>query len=201
MSALQTLLDRIQPPKIEYSDEPPPTSPELVKLMNRMWNRKWREMELEDVLDQLVDLQCELDFTKHLETCKNCQAELRLDIERYCGRRCPWYLNTFEYESSVDFDIYEVDPLYKDAPKTQNYHIGSYWEQVKYYRQRGTMKGYRNDTLKFILDRAKWAAPKIGSHVEELVDYYFEVEAWDLESPLSSRPDLFERELEDVDVD
>lgn len=143
-----------------------------------MENRRWRNAELERVLAELEEQHNELKWIRHVRGCGNCQIELQLAIERYGGRNCPWYLN-LEYETGWYPDVYQEDSLYKNAPRLDRYKIGSYWN------------GTSSDTIRFILDRVKWAEAIIQKFAETLVDYCVEVEEWDLDSELPAKPMLF----------
>jgi len=167
---LNVLLQRIQKPEtMKAIEEPVPVSAELSLLLNRVDNRKWREIELLRTLHNLQELQQEIAFIKHVRKCERCQVELQLSIERYCGSRGPWYLNL---QNEIGWpEIYEEEGIYKNCPRPQNYKIGSYWS------------GSSEDTIRFIMDRMAWAEKIIKADIEILVDYYIALEKWDLESP------------------
>ena len=144
-----------------------PVSADLSALLNRTYNRKWREIELVRTLHNLQALQQEIEFIEHVRKCRRCQAELQLSIERYWGSRGPWYLNL---QNEIGFpEIYEEEGIYKTCPKPQNYKIGSYMR-------------CSDDTIRFIMDRIAWAEKIIKADAETLVDYYIAFEDWDLES-------------------
>lgn len=84
------------------------------------------------------------------------------------GTRGPWYLNL---ENEIGFpEIYEEEDIYKTCPRPQNYKIGYYGDSSQ-------------DTIRFIMDRMAWAEKIIKADVEILVDYYLELENWNLEDP------------------
>ena len=167
MAELRVLLQRIQKPEPKPIMEPVPTSPELSKLLNRVNNQKWKEAELLATLSILQTLQADIQLIDHVRTCKLCQAELQISVERYWGTRGPWWINL---EGEIGFpEIYEEEGIYKTCPKPQNYEIGCYSHSSE-------------DTMRFIMDRMAWAEKIIKADAEILVDYYGALEEWDLET-------------------
>jgi hypothetical protein len=72
---------------------------------------------------------------KHMENCGRCLMEAQLDVERYMGTRCFWWLDLNNDPSE----------FIEECPKPENYKIGSYWS------------GSSPDTIRFIKDRIAWA--------------------------------------------
>ncbi len=178
---LNVLLERIEKTEnMKAIEGPVPVSAELSALLNRTGNRKWQEVELLRTLYHLQELQFEIEVIKHVRKCEQCQVELQLSVERYRGSRGPWWINL---QNEIGFpEIYEEEGIYKTCPKPQNYQIGYYGHSSQ-------------DTIRFIMDRMAWAEKIIRADVEILVDYYFALEEWDLESSppidISSRALIF----------
>lgn len=147
---------------------PVPASPELSKLLNRVNNRRWKKAELLRTLSILQMLQADIWLINHVRKCRQCQLELQLSVERYMGTRGPWYINL---QNEIGFpEIYEEEGIYKTCPRPDNYKIGSYWG------------GSSEDTIRFIMDRMAWAEKIIKTDAEILVDYYVDLEEWDVET-------------------
>jgi len=96
---------------------------------------------------------------------------MQLDVERYGGRSCPWYLN-IQDEYWDEEDGLELPEYYRDCPRPTNYKIGSYWT------------GASDDTIRFIKDRLKWAQKVLETEVKVVRKYINALKKWDLESPL-----------------
>lgn len=64
------------------------------------------------------------------------------------GSRLFWWLNL----NNEGF----MPEMYPDIPKADDYHIGNYWEQVKWYQKHGNTDVPGENTWEFIMDRAKW---------------------------------------------
>lgn len=134
---MQILFKRMQRFK-PATEEPPKTSADLQSLLGRMETRRWKEESIIDLELLIRDLDSDLSLMDHLKTCKQCQLELTLDVERYYGSHCGiWYLDLMNGDYLPEY--------YPDCPKEANYEIGSYWS--------GTSEG----TIKFIKDRVAWA--------------------------------------------
>lgn len=87
----------------------------------------------------IENLKKDLEEIQHLQSCQQCRILLILDIERYGGRRSPWYLNLInDVSTNTGFD-------FEGCPKPKDYEIGSYW------------KSNSPGTWKFIRDRLQWA--------------------------------------------
>lgn len=157
--------------------EPPQPSRQLKKLVGKIQNRRWRKYKLAEILGTLQTQFLEVQWIEHVRKCKRCQIEVQIAIERYYGRNCPWYLN-LEYELGWGSDVYEEDSIYQSCPRLSDYKIGYYGHSSK-------------DTIRFILDRMRWGEDIIKRYAAALVDYYLELEKWDLESPLSPEPELW----------
>jgi hypothetical protein len=165
---LTALLERINA-KVEAVKpvEKPPESPYLNALIGRVEARKWRDEMLQLTLERLEGLHDALEVIHHIRECSQCQVELMLDVERYAGSHCGlWYLDL----SNDDF----LPEYYEDCPPAEKYDFGSYWEG------RSCTEG----TRKFILDRIKWAEPKIIEEIYTVIEFYLALENWDLQSPL-----------------
>jgi len=138
---LITLLQRIQGRRERFTkptEEPPKPSADLKRLLGRMETRRWKEESLIDLELLIRDLDADLSLMEHLKTCRQCQLELTIDVERYYGNHCGvWYLDLMNGDYLPEY--------YPDCPKAENYEIGSYWS--------GTSDG----TIKFIKDRIAWA--------------------------------------------
>jgi len=162
-------LKRIRPPQtwIEPSSEP---SPSLVRLLNRMEDRRWQQETLEDAVQFIRECACEIKFILHLRQCGRCKLEVTLSIERYGGRDLPWFLDLIN-----DVNELSEDPLYEGCPRVQAYRIGSYWDKSTDH----------NETLKFINDRITWAEKIIRQQILQAVRFYRRVKNWNLNE---SRP-------------
>ena len=109
----------------------------------------------------------EIQFIRHLRTCRECQLEVSLSVERYGGRGLPWFFDSNNFDSFLD----EIeDPRFKDCPRIQNYKIGSYWDRTT----------DSNETMRFINDRIDWAEKHIKQQIWVAVDYYKLLKEWDL---------------------
>jgi hypothetical protein len=157
MSKIPLLLQRIQRPE-ESLKAPPKTSRKLLMLLNRLETREWLPIVEGQLMEAIVHLKHEVKFIEHLPRCRFCQLELQLDVERYNGVHSTWYL-------SLENSEY-LEEEYLDCPKEEDYAIDDYWAQVERYRQTGTAESKDVDTLKFILDRAKWAYQIAGKQIK-----------------------------------
>jgi hypothetical protein len=165
---LTALLERINA-KVEAVKpvEKPPESPYLNALIGRVEARKWRDEMIQQTLERLEGLHYQLEVIHHIRECSQCQVELMLDVERYAGSHCGlWYLDLSQGE-----DI--LPEYYPDCPRAEDYEIGSYWS-----------KNLTDGTRRFILDRLKWAEPKIVEEIYTVIEFYLALENWDLQSPL-----------------
>ena len=162
---LRLLLNRTRKWGEPSSEQVKPSS-QLVVLLTRMSNRKWKEATIDGIRRLLQEMTNDLWTIDHFKTCHQCQMELTLSIERYWGRNNPWYLNL---ENELGFpEIYDECELYRDCPHLGDYEIGSYWT------------GTSEDTLRFILDRCSWAKKKIQEMAVAATVYLEQVVAWDL---------------------
>jgi len=168
---LNLLLQHIHPTVEPQPAEPAEPSENLLLLMRRVENRRWLQEELAKTEERLKETKEELKFIRHALKCRQCQMEIQLDIERYGGRMCPWYLNIQdEYWDLIDED--EMPEYLKDCPRPYNYKIGSYWT------------GTSDDTIRFIKDRLHWAEKIMKREVKTIRKYLRALKKWDLESPL-----------------
>jgi hypothetical protein len=167
LSELQALLERINR-VVKPSEEPPKVSADLNTLLEHVELRKWRDYKLQETIERLCGLHDELDFIRHIRKCGNCQLELALDVIRYAGSHSGlWFLDL----SNDDI----LPEIYEDCPKAGTYDMGSYWTRENY-----------KEAIRFILDRAKWAEPKIREELYTAIDFYLALENWNLQSPLPS---------------
>jgi len=163
-------LQRTQPKKPRYKEPSPEPSPALLSLLGRMEARRWREETMAETVEYIRESAYEIKFIRHLRTCRECQLEASLSVERYGGRGLPWFFDQNNFDCFLD----EVeDPRFKDCPRVGNYRIGSYWN--------GTTD--HNETMKFINDRIDWAEKHIKQQIWTAVDYYRLLKEWDLTEP------------------
>jgi hypothetical protein len=170
MSKIPLLLQRIQRPE-EKPKAPPKTSKKLLMLLNRLDTREWLHIVEGQLMEAIVYLRREVKFIEHLPHCRICQLELQLDVERYNGVHSTWYLclENSEY----------LEEEYPDCPKEEDYTIDNYWAQVERYRKTGTTDSPEINTLKFILDRAKWAYKIMGKQIKLARQLLRLVRNWD----------------------
>jgi len=171
---LNLLLQRIHP-TVE-PQQPTEPSDNLLLLMRRVENRRWQQEEIARTEERLKEAQEEVKFIRHALKCHQCQVEIQLDIERYGGRMCPWYLS-IEYWDLLDLDEDEMPEYLKGCPRPRDYKIGSYWT------------GSSEDTIRFIKDRLRWAEKIMKKEVKAIRNYLRALKKWDLESPLP--PDTY----------
>jgi len=162
-------LKRTQPPKPRYKKVSPEPSPYLMALLGRMAAREWREEQLARTLEYLKESADEIKFIRHLRTCRECQLEATLSIERYGGRGLPWFFDLINDPFECGDDVGE-DSIWKDCPRVQDYRIGSYWDRST----------DQNETGKFITDRLNWAEKIIKQQIWTASDYYKLLKEWDL---------------------
>jgi hypothetical protein len=125
----------------------PPPSPE--GLIERIKLRKWTVRAQNDLMEAINIMRYEVKIIEHLPKRWIWQMELKLDVERYMGNHSFWWLNLQDNQY--------LERRYRRCPKIRDYHVYSYWEQYKYYQKHGTVDIPGENTLQFILDRAKWA--------------------------------------------
>jgi len=153
---------------------PQEPSKDLLRLVTRVENRQWLEEEIVNAKERLKEVRADIRFTHHAPDCARCLIEIQLDIERYAGRMCPWYLQIMdELAFDGDDEFWEGLPdYYKDFPRVTNYRIGSY------------CSGMSEDTMRFIKDRLKWAQNVLVMEVKTIKTYLKALQKCDLESPL-----------------
>jgi len=155
------LLKRIQKPeekpKPKKLSKPQGPSKQLFMLLNRVNTREWLHIVEGQLMEAIVYLRREVKFIEHLPHCRICQLELQLDVERYNGVHSTWYL-------CLENNVY-LEEQYPDCPKEEDYTIDNYWAQVERYRKTGTTESPEVNTLKYILDRAKWAYGIAGKQI------------------------------------
>lgn len=183
LSKLELLLKRIQKPEESKHQLPPPkTSTKLTMLIDRLNTREWLPQEEEALMLQIRGLRREVKWIEHLPRCRWCRIEVELDVERYLGKSIAWFvdLESGEY-------LEEWDPA---CPKEENYKIDNYWCQVKRYRETGATEWKESETLKFIMDRAKWAYTIEGKEIHLARQKLKLVRNWDFSEQCQRR---FER--------
>jgi len=169
---LNMLLQRIHPLKPAEPLEPPKPSEYLLRLVGRVESRRWLSEELSNTKERLKADKAEIKWINHALECKECLIGLQIDIERYLGRQAPWYLDLTD-EVGFDDEVWESLPeYYKDCPRVDNYHIGSYWN------------GASKDTIRFVKDRLNWALKIYEKEITVVKTYLRALKKWDLESAL-----------------
>lgn len=161
---VEHLIEVIQKPRILHDrlypkEEVKPKKPSknLLRLLNLIKMRKWTSDAQNDFMALIIQMRQEVKFIEHLPKCWMCQMNLRLDVERYNGTHTFWFL-------SLENNEY-LEERYPSCPKERNYHIGNYWEQYAYYKKYGNTNVPGENTLQFILDRAKWAYKIYGKQI------------------------------------
>jgi len=151
-------------------------------LLNRLSTREWLPQAEEALMLEIRHLRSEVKWIEHLPRCWLCQIELELDVERYLGKHIAWFvdLESGEYWEKAD----------RTCPKEKNYKIDNYWWQVKRYHETGTTEWKESETLKFILDRAKWAYKIEGKQIHLARQKLKLVRNWDFSEQCQRR---FER--------
>lgn len=169
------LLKQIQKPeekpKPKKLSKPLEPSKQLFMLLNRVTTREWLPIVEGQLMEAIVYLRQEVKFIEHLPHCWICKALLQLDVERYLGNRSFWWLCLEDNEY--------LERQYRSCPKERNYHIGNYWEQVQYYRDHGTCDVPGENTVQFILDRAKWVYKIYGKQIRLARRLLRLVRTWD----------------------
>jgi len=163
------LLKRTQPPKPRYKKASSEPSPYLMALVERLETREWLLETEGQLINFIARLRREVKFIEHLPGCWMCRMELQLDVERYLGNRCFWYL-------CLENNEY-LEEQYPDCPKAENYKIDNYWAQVERFR-RGITRSDTN-TMEFIMDRAKWAYKIMGQQIKISRQLLRMVRNWD----------------------
>ena len=150
--------------------KPPKPTVELTALLKRMRTRRWKqetETELKAFIEQTKS---EMAFIRHVGKCGNCLFELQMNIERYWGRGCPWFLDVHDEiglpDEFLEFDD-EYNPHLKGMPLVRDYQIGSYWT------------GPSDDTIRFIKDRLSWAEKKLKKDLGFAAKALTILEGWD----------------------
>lgn len=174
---LNVLLQHIHPDSsiLKPSEKVPEPSRYLLKLVNRVENRRWLAEEIVATKQRLKEIRNELRFTKHAPQCWQCLMEMQLDIERYGGSHSGlWFLDlSNEMCFDDDDELWETLPeYYRECPRIKNYKFGSYWT------------GSSDDTIRFIKDRLMWAQKVLDTEVKVVRKYINALKKWDLESPL-----------------
>ena len=172
LSKLELVLKRIQKPEEpKHQPAPPETSTKLMMVLNRLSIRKWLPQVEEEIMLQIRRLRYDVKWIEHLPHCRRCRIEVEIDVERYLGSHIAWFvdLQSGEYWEKSD----------PSCPKEKNYKIDNYWAQVKRYRETGTTDWKESETMKFILDRAKWAYKIEGKQIHVARQKLKLVRNWD----------------------
>lgn len=178
----RVLQERLHPPP---EPKAPPPSKNLQRLMERIKMRTWVPTMQDHLMKSIIRNRQEVKFIEHLPGCWICKCEMQLDVERYNGTRTFWYL-------CLENNEY-LERRYRNCPKERDYHIGNYWEQVQYYREHGTTDVPGENTVQFILDRAKWAYRIYGKQIRVLRRLLRMVRLWDFNANQDELPDEFWR--------
>ena len=160
------LLKTIQPPTIKPITKPVEASQDLTALLDLVEMRRWKQQTEAGMRGLIEELNQQLKFIAHIKKCGNCLIELELDVERYGGRRGPWYLDLVNDPSSME-EFYEENPHTKGIPRIYDYKIGSYWT------------GTSEDTVRFIKDRMVWARQVIRRELKAATKYLEILGSWD----------------------
>jgi len=178
-SNVALLIERIQQPHIlrdlthpkKKVKVPRKTSKAVLMLLHRLQMREWLNFIEGQLIEAIIYLRGEVKFIEHLYRCETCKVLLKLDVERYNGTRSLWYLclENSEY----------LEAEYPDCPREENYVIDNYWAQVERCRKTGTTECTETNTLKFIMDRAKWAYKIMGKQINLTRKMLRLVKSWD----------------------
>jgi len=163
------LLKRTQKPQPTYKEPSSEPSPALLALLGRMEAQAWKEETLQSTVEYIRESANEIRLIQHLRSCKECQMEASLSVERYGGRGLPWFLDLINDPFECGADVSE-DPRFVDCPRVQNYKIGSYWDKSTAH----------NETWKFISDRLTWAEKIIRQQIVMATQFYKRLKVWDL---------------------
>lgn len=156
-----------------------PPSKNLLFLVKRMELRRWKQQEIQETTELIKELVGEVKWIQHVKNCNGkgcyCHLELQMNIERYWGRSLPWYLNLvnditmlLECDDPEEFPE-EYEPILKGCPYPGDYEIGSYWT------------GASPDTIRFIIDRVKWAEKILLKQIRNACKYLKLLIAYDLD--------------------
>jgi hypothetical protein len=194
MSKLEVLLKRIhalpEPPPIF---EPAAPSDKLKVLLNRIDTRRWLADEIPRVREFVKELRREIRTIEHIVQCQECLLLCQLDVERYLGTKCFWWLNMMNLDEPMEWE--EEGPpcnectetkceaenmeqcaekrgaqnpyflLLQGMPRAREYKIGSYGHSS-------------DDTIRFIKDRSEWAKRIATAQIERAKQYYLLLKKW-----------------------
>ena len=133
----------------DFRKDNKPRRDEQVPSQATLSGRTLGDIEREKTLKlQIEDLKVELGRIAHYLTCEECVLGLILDVERYGGSHCPWYLDL------IDDDAGEEG--YESCPDSNDFKIGSYWNQPD-----------DKTTKEFIVAWLMWAQKKISEELTE----------------------------------
>jgi len=186
-SELLALLKRTQKPTPIYKKPPSEPSPEQNFLLSRMEMRRWKADTLELTRDYIRQTAWDIKFILHVRRCYWCRMEVQLSVERYLGRGLPWFFDIMNEIAYDDEEEYILE-RYKDMPRVRDYHITSYWEEVKNYRC--GIKTSHKGTEDFIKARLDWAEKVSRADIMLATSYYRQLNSWDLNSDPPMNSDL-----------
>lgn len=164
---MHLLIQRISRDEEVPKGPPPKTSKKLLALLNRLNTRSWLPIVEGQLIEAIHFLRREVKFIEHLPHCRICKIELQLDVERYNGNHSTWYLGLENSEY--------IEEQYPDCPKEENYKIGSYWT------------GSSDETVRFILERAKWAYKIMGKQILTARQMLKLVRTWNFSKEYTAR--------------
>ena len=161
--------------------KPVEASKDLTALLGLVEMRKWKQQTEAEMRGLIEELNQQLKFIAHVKTCGNCLIELELDVERYGGRRGPWYLDLVNDPSSME-EFYEENAHTKGTPRIHDYKIGSYWvgSQISSEAERNSyFRKTHDEVIRFIKDRMVWARQIIRRELEAATKYLEILGSWD----------------------
>jgi len=185
LAELQLLLDRIKPKpqrKIRYkrsNDEP---GPEMMALLTRMNDRRWKAEALELLRDFIRVTAWDVWMARHIRECELCYAETTISIERYRSRGLPWFLfQDDEWEDEDDSPLespLEVHQRFKEFPRIRDYYIPSYWEEAEAFRAGRPIS--HSGTDDFIKARLAWGERISRQNLVLACNFYKRLNSWNL---------------------
>jgi hypothetical protein len=186
LSKLELLLKRIEPKSEKPSRCTRPAKPSkaMEHLLGRLQQREWVCRMQDGFMEEIKYLRAEAKWILHLPRCRYCQLTAELDVERYNGKHVAWFL---DLENSP-----YMEKAYRDCPKARNYVIDNYWWALERYEKTGTTKLAEVNTVKFILDRAKWAYKITGKQIHGARQMLKLVRSWNWNNPTESEEQYYE---------
>jgi hypothetical protein len=194
MSKIPLLLERIQSkePEMKFMSEERMARQDakVMLIVRRVENRQLIEDAKEGTLETVKSIKLDLKLINHVLKCKNCMAELILDVERYDGSNSgissidlnnndllELYVDE-EEEDDVEMDLgASIDPelfqLWRQIPRADSYRIGNYWLELA---------GETNfETEKFIRDRLEWHKKILLYQLKQARKYYRMLLKWNVD--------------------